>query len=131
MEFQLIAYVLMPEHVHLVLLPNEKTEVGRLIGEIKRISSKGIHELLARQDSDLTRTLSVIRNGERRFAFWKRRCYDHNCRSDESVWQKVNYCHNNPVKRGLVHNPGDWIWSSYRWYQGIQDVPLKVDISLE
>jgi len=43
MEFQLIAYVFMPEHVHLVSLPNEKTEVGRLIGEIKRISSKGIH----------------------------------------------------------------------------------------
>ena len=112
-RFRMIAYVLMPEHVHLVLLPNKDTEVGRLVGEIKRISSKRIHELLSGQRSDLGRVFTVIRDGEQRFAFWKRRCYDHNCRSEESVWQKVNYCHNNPVKRGLVPKPEDWVWSSY------------------
>ena len=48
--------------------------------------------------------------------------------SEESLWQKVNYCHYNPVKRGLVREPEDYQWSSYRWWQGKEDVLLTMDI---
>ena len=67
-----------------------------------------------------------IRPDEKR-VFWQKRCYDHNCRTLETTLEKISYCHNNPVRRGLVAEPGDWRWSSYNCYQGVEDVPLTVD----
>ncbi|MCX6835141.1 MAG: transposase [candidate division Zixibacteria bacterium] len=114
--FQLLAYVIMPEHVHLVLAPAEDSSLGHLIGEIKRLSAKAIHALLLARHSTLVERLSATRNGTRRFVLWQRRCYDKNCRSEREVWGAVRYCHNNPVKRGLVSDPARWKWSSYSWY---------------
>jgi len=127
--FQLIAYVIMPEHVHLVILPGENVRIGLLVGEMKRISAIEIHQRLIERKSELLPALTITRNGLPRFALWQRRCFDHNCRSEESLQNIVDYCHFNPVKRGLVKEPGNWQWSSYRWYQGIRAVPLKVDFS--
>jgi putative transposase len=121
----------MPEHVHLVMIPAVKMKMGHVIGEIKRLSSKRIHEFLLHGDNNLLPKLTVKRNGVYRFAFWQRRCYDHNIRSEESLSEKVNYCHYNPVKRGLVKDPETWEWSSYRWYQGRKDVKLEMDVMVE
>lgn len=118
----------MPEHVHLVLVPKENTQVGKIIGDIKRITSKRIHQYLAGHDPDMIKKLTVIRNRVERFAFWQRRCYDHNCRDGESLWQKVEYCHMNPLKRGIIKNLADWKWSSYNFYNGSRDYVLKIDI---
>jgi len=41
--------------------------------------------------------------------------------------EKIEYCHKNPVTRGLVKDPGDWPWSSYRWYQGLDEIELETD----
>jgi putative transposase len=60
-------------------------------------------------------------------AVWQRRCYDHNCRTPEIVVEKLKYCHDNPVKRGLVNHPEDWPWSSYNWYQGRRDGIFEID----
>ena len=126
----LLGYVIMPEHIHLVVVPPKELKLGPVIGELKRISAKRIHELLHVNNGDLIERLIVTRNGRQRFALWQRRCFDHNCRSDESVWEKIEYCHNNPVTRGLVSEPDDWQWSSCRWYQGSQDVVLTMDVAI-
>jgi len=44
-----------------------------------------------------------------------------------ATWEKIDYCHKNPVAKGLVSAQGEWRWSSYNWYQGVSDVPLKID----
>jgi putative transposase len=114
-SFKLLGYVFMPEHVHLVIYPLPETKVGPMIGSIKsHMATKYFH--VNRMDS--TKTPHV---------FWLKRCYDYNCRSMSEVKEKINYCHNNPVTRGLVDNPGDWIWSSYNWYCGNRDVPISID----
>ena len=105
----------MPEHVHLVLLPPEGMRLGLVIREIKSRSAKRYFAVT-----------DVAPQGQKHVS-GQRRCYDHNCRSIESVREKVRYCHNNPVARGLVNAPGDWEWSSYNWYRGRRDVPLTVD----
>jgi len=128
-QFQLLAYVIMPEHIHLVIQPTATTKVGATVGEIKRISGIDIHHILETQKSPYLSQLTVIRNRAPRFVFWQRRCYDHNCRTEDSLWEKVNYCHNNPVKRKLVDMPEKWRWSSYRWYAGLDDIPLRMDYS--
>jgi putative transposase len=129
-KLHFLGYVIMPEHVHLVVVPPKELKLGFVIGELKRISAKRIHELLFRNNGDLIKRLTVSRNGQQRFALWQRRCLDHNCRSDESVWEKIEYCHNNPVTRGLVSKPDDWQWSSCRWYLGKQGVVLRMDTSI-
>jgi putative transposase len=50
------------------------------------------------------------------YRVWNRRGYDMNIWSEKKRNQKIDYMHNNPVKRGLVAHPGDWPWSSWRFY---------------
>ena len=125
--FRLLGYVLMPEHIHLVIVPADGTKLGRIIGEIKRESAVKILDKFKRLNSPILSKLEVTRNGIKKHAFWQRRCYDHNCRTPESVWKAIDYCHNNPMKRGLVNKPSSWIWSSYRFYHGKNGVVLKID----
>ncbi len=125
--FRLLGYVLMPEQIHLVIIPVEGTKLGRIIGEIKRESAVKILDKFSRLNSPILNKLEVTRNGKAKHAFWQRRCYDHNCRTPESVWKAIEYCHNNPIKRGLVNEPSAWKWSSYRCYHGKNGVVLEVD----
>jgi len=113
--FKLLGYVIMPEHVHLVIYPMADTRVGYLIGEIKSHTAWNYFA-----------SVNNFPPGFKR-VFWEKRCYDHNCRNVLSVREKINYCHNNPVKRGLVDTPDKWPWSSYDWYQGKRHVPLFID----
>lgn len=114
-KFKLFGYVVMPEHVHLVLHPPDNMKPGLVIREIKSRSAKKYFKELPIGRPDAKRV------------FWQRRCYDHNCRTSPAVLEKIEYCHNNPVKRGLVDDPGEWKWSSYNWYQGKEDIPLCMD----
>lgn len=113
--FKILGYVVMPDHVHLVLYPLEGMKMGLVIREIKSHSARQYFAEHPVGEPDAKRV------------FWQLRCYDHNCRTSETVREKINYCHNNPVKLGLVSDPGEWIWSSYNWYHGVSDVPLGVD----
>ena len=49
-------------------------------------------------------------------SFWQRRYYDRNVRDNDEFIAALKYIHRNPVKRGLVAQPEDWPWSSYRHY---------------
>jgi putative transposase len=127
LPFNIFGYVLMPEHVHVVLRSDNNNRAGHIVGEIKRLSSKRIHKMVEMDFPEMMGRLTVIRNRVERFALWQRRCYDYNCRSEEILWEKVNYCHNNPVRRGLVRSPCEWKWSSYGWYNGESKVLLVMD----
>ncbi|HEV2349666.1 MAG TPA: hypothetical protein VG028_07470, partial [Terriglobia bacterium] len=50
------------------------------------------------------------------FRVWQRGGYDLNVWSPKKRHEKLNYMHNNPVARKLVEKPGDWPWSSWRFY---------------
>jgi len=121
-SIQVLAYVIMPDHVHLVLLPPEGCSLGGAIGRMKGLSARRILPVLADDGDGLE---NRRRNGKR--ALWQRRCYDHNCRTVETVIEKINYCHNNPVTAGLVDKPGEWEWSSYHRYHGLHTGPVRVD----
>lgn len=90
-------YVLMPEHVHL------------LVGEPRRSSLSVALQVLKQQTSR-----KLKQRGEAQF--WQRRYYDFNVRDDGKRVEKLRYMHRNPVKRGLVERPEDWAWSSFRHY---------------
>ena len=97
-------YVVMPEHVHLLLTEPESSPLSRAIQALKQ---------------SVARTLA-LRAPE---PFWLERYYDFNLWSEEKRIEKLRYLHRNPVARGLVERPEDWLWSSFRHYAtGIEGV---------
>jgi putative transposase len=128
-HLKLLAYVVMLDHVHLVVVPPDDLELGPIIGDVKRHTARDIHKLLKGTASDLSGELLVRRDGKEKIAVWQRRCFDHNCRTTESVWEKVNYCHNNPVRKGLVRQAADWQWSSFGYYASSDNVLLEIDVT--
>jgi putative transposase len=123
-ELMIFGYVLMPEHVYLVVHLPDRLKLGSIIGELK---SKSASRIISENLSSLPADCRITKGGKERWAFWQPRCYDHNCRSRETILEKISYCHMNPVKRGLVSEPGHWRCSSYNWYEGTTDVPLVMD----
>jgi len=124
---KLFAYVLMPNHIHMVLSPPADLKLGIAIGQLK---GRFAHEVLKQwrdQNLPILTLLKVNRGRKQDFAFWMPRCFDYNCRTNRQVLTKIQYCHNNPIRAGLVTNLSDWLWSSYHWYQGDKDGIIKID----
>jgi putative transposase len=117
---QILGWVIMPEHMHLVLAPPPGVKLGDAIGRLKHWTAR--HILKQIRDRSF-----VLQRGDGSPAVWQRRCYDHNCHTIDSVRQKIGYCHTNPVRRGLVDEPGRWPWSSYNWYRDEEPVLLDID----
>lgn len=129
-QFRLIAFVFMPEHVHLLVLPeNPQSKVSRLLARTKQPASKQIRELLEANDSDMVRQLTVQeRPGKFCFRFWQEGPgFDRNLFSAEAVSSSIDYIHTNPVKRGLCRAAVDDKWSSARFHlQSIIDADLPM-----
>ncbi len=126
-EIKIYGYVIMPEHVHLVLHPPDNLELGKIIGYLKGLTAKAALDYLRSRKSDVLEKLQIVRESELQVAFWQKRCYDHNCRTSQTTREKIEYCHKNPVKEGLAQSQEDWRWSSYNWYMGAENIPLIMD----
>ena len=61
-------------------------------------------------------------------AIWQPRFYDFNVWNREKRIEKLRYMHRNPVTRGLVDRPEDWVWSSYCFYARCGEVLLSLDV---
>ena len=128
--FRLHAFVFMPEHVHLLVAPlRPQSDVARLLYAIKRPSSFRIKQLLAGADPHRVAELTVTeRPGKVAFRFWlEGPGYDRNLTTPEVIRASVEYIHNNPVRRGLCREPGEWVWSSWSAYVGGQ-APAGADL---
>jgi putative transposase len=120
--YEFNAFVYMPEHVHLLVLPRPGASgIDKLLNAIKRPYSFRIKRLLQEQKSPLLKTLDVQqRPGIRSFRYWQEGPgYDRNLDRPETVLAALDYFHLNPVKRGLVQRAVDWQWSSARWYEAL------------
>jgi len=129
-HFALWAYVIMPEHIHVLLRPRDAGyEMRRILVALKRPVSDAARRYLeqSHDDSWLNR-LSVEYPSRRVFRFWQPGGgYDHNLFKSKTVMAVIDYIHLNPVRRGLVKDPLDWIWSSAGFYAGFENVPIRMD----
>ncbi|MDY7109510.1 MAG: transposase [Planctomycetota bacterium] len=125
--FRLLAWVVMPEHFHLLLLiPNlPEWTVPKILQAVKRPFAQRV---IARWRGLAAPILDRLRDASGVTHFWQRGGgYDRNIVSDEELYQKIEYLHANPVQRGLIDRPLDWAWSSARWYEGIREGPITID----
>ena len=129
--FDLWAYVLMPEHVHLVLYPRrDEYAIGDILSDVKQPATRAALRFVRQHAPDfLVRMRDAQPNGKAAHRFWQRGGgYDRNLITPEEICEKINYLHENPVRRGLVLRPQDWLWSSARYYAERMDGVLKPDV---
>jgi putative transposase len=93
---RIFAYVLMPEHVHLLVSELPVTPLMTVLRAMKQETSKKL-------------------KGDREH-FWLPRYHDFNVFTEKKFTEKLKYIHRNPVARGLVSKPEDWPWSSFNHY---------------
>ena len=118
-QFELVSFVYMPEHLHLLVYPTGKdVDIGKFLARVKQPFSKQIKDILIATRSTLLSRLTIReRPGKDCFRFWQEGAgYDRNVRSPEALEASINYIHNNPVRRGLCARATDWPWSSARYY---------------
>ncbi len=106
--FALHAWVVMPEHVHLLLRPNlPEVDVPRILMAIKRPFATRVLRSWREVGREAPDRIWQAGGG-----------YDRNIFSDREMREKVEYIHANPVRRGLVERAEDWAWSSARGWAG-------------
>jgi putative transposase len=125
-RFALIGFVVMPEHVHLLIGEPKKGNPSKVIQALKQSVSRRLRSKSRRKSSPNQMRLGFA-VGEAQPHLWQRRFYDFNVWSPKKKMEKLTYTHFNPVKRGLVKDPKDWPWSSYSFYEGRDDGLLKMD----
>jgi putative transposase len=125
--FQLIGYVVMPEHVHLLLSEPKKGNPSRALQVLKQKVSRGLRKRPKKSPS-AQRSLRFAASRPDARAFWQRRFYDFNVWSEKKLREKLDYMHRNPVQRKLVLHPKDWVWSSWAHYEKGELGLIRIDI---
>ncbi len=116
---ELWAYVVMPEHVHLVINPTTPTyKTSAFLQKVKQPVSRTAKKWLAEHNPIWHDKLTINRGGgKKEFRFWQAGGgYDRNLFSEKEVIKTIEYIHTNPVRRELVDDPLGWKWSSALWY---------------
>ena len=97
-------YVVMPTHVHMLVAEPDKASLSVAMQILKQRFSK-------------TRTEEFV---------WEPRYYDFNVRTEKKRIEKLRYIHRNPVRDGLVKEPDEWKWSSFRSYAYLEAGPVTL-----
>ena len=113
-RFVVVGYVVMPEHVHLLLSESERGNPSKVMQAIKQgFARRLLRNLRAAHD---LRQGSLWNTALDDGHIWQARFYDFVVFSEKKRVEKLCYMHRNPVKRGLVLEPQQWNWSSCRHY---------------
>lgn len=116
----LYAYVVMENHVHLVA---GAPDLGKEIGDFKSFTARQMIDRLKEGNADhILQQLAVHKAAfkkDRQYQLWQEGSHPQLIQDEAMMRQKVEYIHNNPVKRGYVDDPVHWRYSSARNYAGL------------
>jgi putative transposase len=130
------AYVIMPEHIHLIVRSDSGENVKKFIQHLLRKVSINIivhtRSLLTNKpyrqvSKERLNIFTKHARGKAIHRVWKERAKGEPIYSDRVMKQKLDYIHMNPVKRGLVKNPEDYPYSSFRNYYLNDHSIIKID----
>jgi REP-associated tyrosine transposase len=105
-----LGYVVMPEHVHLLISEPERKELSVVLRMLNQNTSRRL------------RVPGLPR-------FWQVRYYDFPVWSEKKRIEKLCYIHRNPVERGLVGRPKDWRWSSFLAWATASEGRVEIECS--
>ena len=103
-NYKIDSICILPDHLHMVIFPENETEYPNIIKSIKTYFSKNIKQSFQPTQSQ---------SNKRELGIWQRRFYEHTIRDDNELERYRNYIHYNPVKHKLVLKASDWEYSSF------------------
>jgi putative transposase len=122
--FVVVGYVVMPEHIHLLLT---EPELGTPSTVMQVLKQRTAYALLPKRRRKNPRQRNLFRDEPQRRALWQARFYDFNVWTTKKRVEKLRYMHRNPLERGLAELPEEWRWSSYRFYLLDEAGPVRVN----
>ena len=125
-KFLLLGFVVMPEHVHLLMSEPPGSTPSKALQVLKQQVSRSLRKKGKRAPQGQLRFQFAAIQAEEKH-FWQRRFYDFNVWSEKKFKEKLHYMHANPVKRGLVLHPKDWPWSSWGHYTLGEKGLIRID----
>jgi putative transposase len=123
--FSLVGYVVMPEHIHLLISEPAKGTPSTVIQVLKQRVSRRLRRRKRKLPGQCSLAFAGGDDALRRF--WQRRFYDFNVWSLKKRIEKLHYMHMNPLKRKSVDHPREWPWSSFSFYSDDKSGMIRVD----
>ncbi|MBS1258359.1 MAG: hypothetical protein MAG551_01417 [Candidatus Scalindua arabica] len=126
---QLLAYVIMPNHVHTIIAANNDNLSG-ILRDYKQYTSRKITETLRQKGK--SQILSLFKATAKhagkgnQYKVWQSGSHPQLMDYDEKLFQKIEYTHNNPVRKGFVEAPEYWTYSSARNYVTNDDSIIEI-----
>jgi putative transposase len=124
-QFVVVGYVVMPDHIHLLISEPESGTPSTVMQVLKQRFAQSVLRRPRKNPAQ-----GDLWPGEQQHV-WQRRFYDFNVWSERKRIEKLRYMHRNPVKEGLVLEPEHWEWSSYRSYAHQEPGKVKINQWLE
>jgi len=123
-RFGVVGYVVMPEHVHVLI---SEPLIGNLSAAVCAIKLGVTRRML--KDPHFWQTRPEVGHPKTGLGqhFWMKRYYDFNLWSQRKEFEKLRYMYRNPVARGLVERPQDWPWSSFNTYATGQEGIVRIN----
>jgi putative transposase len=109
-SFEMIAYVIMDNHFHCIIKPENTYNFSQIMQSIKlRFTNR------YKKNKGLCSNISI----------WQPRFWDHVIRNQDDMYRHIDYIHYNPVKHRYDNSPFDYPWSSFRKYVDRGDYPKE------
>jgi putative transposase len=122
-EFVVVGYVVMPEHIHLLISEPQRKNPSTVMQALKLGFARRVLAQTRRRRNPLQARLFAMPPQH----IWQKRFYDFNVWTARKRVEKLRYMHRNPVQRGLVASPELWPWSSFRAYSLGELGPVRVN----
>ena len=122
-QFVVVGYVVMPEHIHLLISEPQEKDPSTMMQALKLGFARRVLAETKRKRNPAQSALFEHAPQH----IWQKRFYDFNIWTNRKRIEKLRYMNRNPVKRGLVASPELWKWSSFRAYALGEPGPVKVN----
>lgn len=129
LPFRLLGFVIMPDHVHLLIWPEGTASVSDFMRDFKRFTARRLIIQATVESSPWAVAFQHAgqATGRSDRKVWQDGYWDQNVYSSTFMHQKLHYIHRNPVRAGLVEAPGDYPYSSFRNYMLDDESLIEID----
>ncbi|MBT1688372.1 REP-associated tyrosine transposase [Dawidia soli] len=131
---ELYAYCIMSSHVHLIIARRGRPELQDIVRDIKKYTATSIIHAIQNNPQESRRDLLMwlfekegkFNNDNERYQFWQRHSHPIELNTEEKLYQRMEYIHNNPVGAGIVSQPEYYLYSSTASYGGLSGGLIEV-----
>lgn len=130
-NFEIFAIVILPEHFHVILNPQNIHDYPKIMSSIKHYFSRNFNDVgqvcPTYQKANLNKSQNIYPcpTYDRNKLIWQRRYWEHTIRDEEDLYKHLDYIHYNPVKHGHTQNVKDWAFSSFEKFVEQQNYDIN------